>query len=758
MKRAVVALVLVLLAACSPQPAVPVRITTAPTLTVTPVLPTSTPTSIPTVTPTTTLTPIFNYPDSWPSAYATPTPIATPQQDSVDFRLKTMTEADYIALINQMDQVARDWDTFGPSLSRGTYMWMQNPIELLLQEAILRFPDSPNLDAYQWHLAVSRAISGNSGSDPWLVSRIEQALQAGECTIETLDAFLQEHGFKVGRPAKLFNAFGDQRESWAALVSVKAADRDSGLFLVISRDADKYKAYPLTSYWNFDHGTSSLGSSQDYNKNGLTEILVETGGHSGTVCGSKIQLFEWRNGGFVDLTKGQIYVSGCSAHWRIYNEQIFVISDYETIEHYFAWDGQYYTFKGILDKDEDTHPWVNWKTLNQLRYLGSIPPEREAALLEKMIVSFGIADKGSAYPDYLRYRLGVVYAMQSRQAEAVKVFEDLISNPSDPTRDLFPRMARTFLKQYHGDADLYRACLAGNRLFEQFIPKKRFGDRNVETLVQQGVNLDWLDAEYAMPLCDPNQALTVMVRLPDFADGGLVNYLIQKGVEIRSYYKIDVNSDGREEFFLALNDADGIMVYTQGDIYMLQELPVPYGESIPTFDDVKLFHDGVSQTTLLLIRSDRNWWAYGLTNDFELSYLSTWTRRGSNRIVIRVEDDLPLVQVFGSPYSTVWDGYRWNPLTREFQSDLSEYELFIRKDFARSVEVSHYEYGRLSGMTANTWFDYGHAYYLAALSSELAGDSKTAAKIYWQLWQKFPGSPYAILAKAKLEPVPGEPQ
>ena len=276
--------------------------------------------------------------------------------------------------------------------------------------------------------------------------------------------------------------------------------------------------------------------------------------------------------------------------------------------------------------------------------------------------------------------------------------------------------------------------------------------------MQQGVNLDWLDAEYAMPLCDPNQALTVMVRLPDFADGGLVNYLIQKGVEIRSYYKIDVNSDGREEFFLALNDADGIMVYTQGDIYMLQELPVPYGESIPTFDDVKLFHDGVSQTTLLLIRSDRNWWAYGLTNDFELSYLSTWTRRGSNRIVIRVEDDLPLVQVFGSPYSAVWDGYRWNPLTREFQSDLSEYELFIRKDFARSVEVSHYEYGRLSGMTANTWFDYGHAYYLAALSSELAGDSKTAAKIYWQLWQKFPGSPYAILAKAKLEPVPGEPQ
>lgn len=753
MKRAVVALVLVLLSACCPQPAVPVRATTAPTLTVTPVIPTSTSTSIPSLTPTATITPIFNYPSSWPSVYDTPTAIATPQQESTDFRLKTMTETDYIALINQMDQVARDRDVPGVSLSRYSYMGAQESSTLLLQEAILRFPDSPYLDAYQWHLAVARAIMGDSGSDPWLASRIEQALQAGECTIETMDAFLQEHGFKVGRPVKLFDTFGDQRESWAVLVSVKAADRGSGLFLTISRNAEGYKVYPLTSYWDFDHGTSSLGSSQDYNRNGLTEILVQTGRHSGTICGWKVQLFEWHDEGFVDLTKGQIYVSGCSAGWRISNEQIIVHPEYGSTEpeHYFAWDGRYYTFGGVLGSDEDDQPWLDWKTLHQMRSLGPMSPEQEAVLLQKVLVSPEIVDRGSAYPDYLRYRLGVVYAMQSRQSEAVKVFEELVSNPSAPTRDLFPRMARMFLKEYHGDADLYRACLVSNRLFEQFIPKSSFGDRNVQILAQQGVNLDWLDTKYAMPLCDLNEALNILARSPDFAEDGLISYLDQHGVEIQSSYQVDINSDGNIEWLLKIDDNMWVMAYMQGQAYIFQEVPFMYRTLMPSIDEVKVFQDDVSQITFLLMRSGHGWWADGITRELKLIPLNMW--RINDQVKIETEDSLPILQVFGEYHSLSWNGYRWDSLTMEFRPDLLEYELFVRKDYVKAVEMSYAWYDRLIGLAGNARYNDERAYYLAALSSELAGDSTTAAKIYWQLWQKFPGSPYAILARAKLEPV-----
>jgi hypothetical protein len=44
--------------------------------------------------------------------------------------------------------------------------------------------------------------------------------------------------------------------------------------------------------------------------------------------------------------------------------------------------------------------------------------------------------------------------------------------------------------------------------------------------------------------------------------------------------------------------------------------------------------------------------------------------------------------------------------------------------------------------------------YLLALAYELAGEKDLAAQTYLALWQSFPDSPYAIMAMAKLEPVP----
>lgn len=40
--------------------------------------------------------------------------------------------------------------------------------------------------------------------------------------------------------------------------------------------------------------------------------------------------------------------------------------------------------------------------------------------------------------------------------------------------------------------------------------------------------------------------------------------------------------------------------------------------------------------------------------------------------------------------------------------------------------------------------------YLLALAYELSGDEAQAVQIYWQLWYDSPGSPYALLARAKL--------
>lgn len=47
-----------------------------------------------------------------------------------------------------------------------------------------------------------------------------------------------------------------------------------------------------------------------------------------------------------------------------------------------------------------------------------------------------------------------------------------------------------------------------------------------------------------------------------------------------------------------------------------------------------------------------------------------------------------------------------------------------------------------------------HTLYLLGLTQELTGDFEQAAQTYLKLWQTYPDNPYAIMAFAKLEPVP----
>jgi hypothetical protein len=44
--------------------------------------------------------------------------------------------------------------------------------------------------------------------------------------------------------------------------------------------------------------------------------------------------------------------------------------------------------------------------------------------------------------------------------------------------------------------------------------------------------------------------------------------------------------------------------------------------------------------------------------------------------------------------------------------------------------------------------------YLLGLAYELAGDEANALATYLQVWQNYSNSPYAIMAQAKLEPIP----
>ncbi len=103
--------------------------------------------------------------------------------------------------------------------------------------------------------------------------------------------------------------------------------------------------------------------------------------------------------------------------------------------------------------------------------------------------------------------------------------------------------------------------------------------------------------------------------------------------------------------------------------------------------------------------------------------------------------------------SVPWEGYRWDAESQTFKDDLLEYKLFVENDPKTAVEIAQAAlpiWDRQAKKFAS--WDADHHYYLAGLAYQMAGDDQKAAQIYWQLWHDYPESPYALIARAKLEP------
>ena len=106
-------------------------------------------------------------------------------------------------------------------------------------------------------------------------------------------------------------------------------------------------------------------------------------------------------------------------------------------------------------------------------------------------------------------------------------------------------------------------------------------------------------------------------------------------------------------------------------------------------------------------------------------------------------------------YGVPWNGYRWDSARGEFRDDLIEYTLFAEHDPSAAFEISQIVMPLLKDwmdVNAVNWY-LPRDFYLCGLSYELSGNVKDATEIYWQLWHDFPESPYAFLAKYKLEPI-----
>ena len=771
-----IVLIFVLLASCASS--TPVSTATQPVTVelATPVF-TSTPTSIPTSKPTerpkSAVDEIFALPTIGIIPGETPTPIATPAFQDTSAILREMSEKDYLELIRRMNEYS--YENYPPDgwWYEGMFNSAQIRVALVIQEYLYRFPDSPNAERLRWQLALINSIAaagGNQYRDAWMLSELQRRLEQGEVSPDHLGEILGQYSFEVAHFQSIENLFQDGKTGWLYGVTPLVLKdywftKDSGLFFVVRKAGEgDFQIYLLNSAWNFSFADNSVFEVSDHNQNGTPEIALYIGAHSGTMCDGNLLIYEWNKTAFVELTKGKIGIRDCFDDYKYYTDKngkpsILYSGYFLPRTTLFAWNGKYYEPEIFVSDD----PLDNWKNSISL-----IPDEAEA--LEAILSSDRDHSLTRSQVNFLRFRLGLVYALDSKTEKARSVLQDLVDHPRDKSLAIYPDLAGNFLKYYLGDASLLLACEQSRN----FLHKTESGNNTgVLDESESGNSMDAFRKSigaFGYPISSHGEELS------QCSDGDVFEHLIRKmpasvkdvseelrknGMELLYIEKQDLNLDAVLEEWLVVFDNGIYAVFPNGSFYETVELDWFAGD-VPSYSKAKVEigkWNGI-QEPVLKILNDGDLRIIRIGDDY--SPVSTDIEFAFKDIAFQPSSNPPQYQVFHSKpvseneYSEgPWKGYRWDFEKNKFTDDLFEYSIFVEQDLDKALQISKTLLPMLEKWkdVSDVRWTLARYYYLCGLSYELAGDRQSAAKIYWQLWHDFPESQYALMAKYKLEPV-----
>ena len=120
------------------------------------------------------------------------------------------------------------------------------------------------------------------------------------------------------------------------------------------------------------------------------------------------KIFEWQENAFVDLTGGNIKINDCADDYEYVlvegKPSIRFRKFFTRIPSVYVWAGDYYEFSGY----EHTTPVEKWlaTTLSPGNSYSD-----EAKAIEEILSLDNVAGLSSTHIDFLRYRLGIVYAL-----------------------------------------------------------------------------------------------------------------------------------------------------------------------------------------------------------------------------------------------------------------------------------------------------------------------------------------------------------
>ena len=668
----------------------------------------------PTSTPSPTRSPTRITGTMVPSPTATLPPTRIPPlptaNANVQYRLVDWTPDRAEALIAAMIQYPEGLEGWERSYRYASSFVYASLVEA---EAVSRFPSDPRAAQWLWDSAYHRTLQFNPDADQIYGKLIVDSLDHGETDLAGLKAWFENHAPTFDLVITPLQPLPGLSSSQVLLILPRSwpdSITAGGVFLWLVSDSSGFSAYPIRDFQQFETGHDGATTLHlvDLTGDGIPEAITEYGDYNAGFNHNYVEVFDLsqvppRRLAFepeLDATELELMTDWETANGTIEFRWDYPIDDPTVTRVTYRWDGQVFkkTHFEISFREEIETQGVITDTIT---YKLLVAAERGdfsgVEQLKTLLASFPLSEydfSNNPFPadvrDELRFRLGLAMAFYEDADGAIEQMQNIVDSPVVLT-STWITPAQQFLEIYHQPEDLPAACMALNcDSFSRWLPD-------------------------------------VLSILPPTSSISPLDLLSTNGEEIYASGSFDFDQNGTPEYWAFADNNHQYsplqIIYTEQGHYQKETLfifntvtntatvrPTVLSslEGIPIYSfDADNLH-----LPFVFFRSPD-----GSIQVMELSELVATILSESEEALlagtdaISVRNRLAALQ-FGPYFETCeWGFHRWDCLR-------------------------------------------DHYLYLYGLAQELAGDRAGAAATYLELWQSYPHSPYAIMAQAKLEPVP----
>jgi len=677
--------------------------TITPTRTQTPTItqiPTATRTRRPTFTSTFTLTPSLT-----PQPSGTPTPIGpptlTPARPVLGENIYSLLpwsaeDADrVVALIN-------DYPNTLLRQERGendeNYYAAFSYAILAQNEALLRFPDAPQADAWRWGLAYNLARTSSPLAGQKYANLIVAALNQG-----SID------------PDEIAEWFGDKEprlefeitdipplSGYLSSRLVRIGGAGSAILLLLETPS-AYQALTLTSDFNFIDPVEYNATAGELTGDGTWEAIVYPVRPVGVLELHPPRVFDLtelppQELPFNPRTSSFPTGTGYFGRWEVLShpsgtdrlkfDGILFPACPVHLSRVYTWNGELFeasepefrvepsTNTLAFCKSVAEHAFRTWGARTAIQIMETVLPDWPPE----------VDEEGNAYPldeiDEWRYRLGVYHALDGDFEGAIAILEEVVSEPTiASSRWIEP--ASEFLAAYQTPVDLYRACIIS-------------------------------------AVCDSRQALGLTVKSQSSqTPSALLTLLREAGVSLRATGYYDFDGDGSTESWFTVQHRPGEKL----ELWVLAAYP-----------------EGVEALYIETLEAD--------VPDFipynEEDVPPILILEGRRAFQINREDGSLIPFVTSPELPQFWPN-RYEEALEPIVADL-----FVGGDpavlYERLLEIQE-----SPGLLCVATWSCDRYYYLLGLSAELAGQAHSAVKNYLQVWWDNSKSPYTSMVRLRLK-------